>query len=78
MISPLLHKTGWHEYVAQNSVAKDIAGWHQLVALPTAQDTQWKGLREAVKVYFNKAVNLIACTDKLVLKCLNSPDPSKK
>ncbi|KAI5989964.1 hypothetical protein EDD15DRAFT_2454321 [Pisolithus albus] len=77
MVSPLLLKTGWHKYVANNSLAKNISGWRKLVSLPTAEEAQWKGIRGATESYFKKAVDLIDNTDTLVLKHLNSPDPVK-
>ncbi|KAI6125681.1 hypothetical protein EDD16DRAFT_1703171 [Pisolithus croceorrhizus] len=77
VVSPLLLKTGWHKYVTKNSLAENISGWRKLVSLPTAEETQWKGLRGATEAYFKKAVDLIDHMDILVLKHLNSPDPVK-
>ncbi|KAI5984719.1 hypothetical protein EDD15DRAFT_2479439 [Pisolithus albus] len=78
MVSPLLLKTGWHKYVANNSLAKNISGRRKSVSLPTAEEAQWKGIRGATEAYFKKAVDLIDNTDTLVLKHLNSPDPVKQ
>lgn len=80
MVSPWLVHTNWHTYVAQNSLAKNISGWRRLVTIPTAKDTWWtlwRYLRQATETYFSKALDLIDITDELVLKRLNSPNPSR-
>ncbi|KIN98245.1 hypothetical protein M404DRAFT_31433 [Pisolithus tinctorius Marx 270] len=74
MVSPWLLTTQWHEQVAGKNV-KLLRSW---VALPKDNDGDIPGLKLAVQAYYRKALSLLDHTHELVLKRLNSPDPTKK
>lgn len=78
MVSPWLHSTRWHVCLVPRTTRQDIDALRSLVALPTAGEGWLKGLKEALRVYFEAALTLIDKTDVLVLKRLNSPDLLKE
>lgn len=76
-ITPWLHTTRWHEYVAGSGFSID---WlRQSIALPQPKEVNClKNLHNIMGCYFQQALELIETSDELVLQRINSPDPVKK
>ncbi|KAH7903590.1 hypothetical protein BJ138DRAFT_1020380, partial [Hygrophoropsis aurantiaca] len=72
-ITPWLRMTGWHIHT-QPYHASDLVN---LAKTPRNDDPLLPGLKDAVKSYFQAAVDLIPQTNLLVLQRLNTDDPAK-
>ncbi|TRM56006.1 hypothetical protein BD626DRAFT_576164 [Schizophyllum amplum] len=71
LVSPLLVRTGWHQQVAGHDIAA-------LLAASTYPDKdEYPGLAQLVLEYFQRATDLLPCTDRLVLQKLNTPEPAR-
>ncbi|KAF8124465.1 hypothetical protein EV363DRAFT_1178010, partial [Boletus edulis] len=75
LISPWLLTTGWHTFVESLNIPIEHAC--RLVALPPSHKREVEALSAAAEIYFQEAISLIDSTDELILKRLNSPDPTK-
>jgi hypothetical protein len=71
-ISPWLLTTQWHEHIA----GLEPSHLCKLVCLPKDNEADMPKLRENIKAYFEEALELLPTIDELILKRLNSPDPT--
>lgn len=68
--------TCWHEYVANSGFTIQQLSHRALLPQPDEED--YEDLFALVELYFQQALELLNTTDKLVLQCLNMPDPIKR
>jgi hypothetical protein len=76
VISPWLLMTRWHELVASH----DVSFLRALISYTSKSPhvDRINGIHTAVLNYFEEAMELLASTDDLILKKLNSPELSKE
>lgn len=75
LVTPWLHMTRWHEYVANSGLSID---WlRRSIMPPQKNEIDCKNIHRIVESYFRQALDLLDRTDELVLQRINSPDPIK-
>ncbi|KAG2037030.1 hypothetical protein BDR03DRAFT_1011159 [Suillus americanus] len=74
IVSPWLPTTRWHEHTCGHLTGH----FHDMVVIPKDDDDEdLLKLKDAVKVYFQDALDLLPTTDEITLQRLNSSDPIK-